>query len=1548
MFPSRSPVHISSGASTSSLPLPNPYGPNLSGSYVSLSGGYMSMSPPPSAPPTGPLPPAPKPSEKQAIKQTLELEDGEDELGEGNSTLLSTLDAFRRRLREEDEGESVESQSEEEGIRTSSGGWLGRLSSGDFNEAVVIKPEEGAKEVMCSAGERRPSDAGVGGEDGHSDGEVGIGLSLMSALDGDGDDDDDEAVPSASAHVASTSATIDGSNCASAPLTQYAPEAPSEPCSVKDQSENGQVQSSTSAQDKVDTEGIDGSHPEPEDEEDECEMAEDDEGGYWDDIYDDYRYSRYSLASKRFSVASRRMSVVSKGSAGSKTSGTSKSSRAPPMPVPPFSPDHPGFSAERPRASADRRSFERPSFGSDRPSQASERDGRPSLYSRPSFESASTTASAESSVLQSPSHPFTQSFDLSLSDDARSSSYSTQTLDRLSSQFPAVPTGVPVRVESRLRIVNDGHVELEEDMHREKEMEVAHESTGDETSPAMKEESEVKKSLVADDKNRYQVDKPTANSMVSPLLHTTFGSPHSSRVYTDTEGSEHGHRSWSLYRSKSPRSSRHDEDNDLPAGALKSPFESQGAPVEDGGLGSVLNKAGGEGSCALPSATLSENVSGAEIGMKVNVVNDNDADLASTGGDDSFVTSSADTSQTATAPPSTSSTPKPDEQQSSHHLRPPNRVHPFSRTSIFLPHPNAPKSAGHQGLGPMYARPIQAQHYSATPGGPGSVLSPSLPPNSSAFAAPVLHHLRSAFLVHSPGSGMPARRPPMTIFARCQPELSESIGPVPIVFSLEPLPPLTPSPTGPPRYGQNSASPLSPTRSATLPPPAPKSPIAANVSEPSGAGVSIGNAGETSANVSSPTEMQLRLPKRSATTSVFPSEPARDTIRPAVMTAAAVTAPTLPIPRAGFVPQVGGDVRPRSRSFSEFGAKVTEPVLPEKSREEPGPGPRLRQYSALPRSFTSRPIPPPLNLPSNTVNQDVLALSSSNATHSPHSASFKPIASPISPSPTAPARQAIPHPLASSGSVPVSTASTSPAFVPSPTQEKDSQAPTGRTSALSSYPRNVTSPRSWIQTHGGSLDVPQQDSVDSCPPCQSSDSDDPAPVVQSLPIPDNIRGTQQSPIAHEIPLRNKLSLPVLRGKTTTRQRLDDAISITSSHGGLGGSTENETVQVQDMDFELVKPSIPHITGRTSQDSTLASHDPHIDPVSPSPLGDTASIHSSAPRSPLVVNEQTSDNALDAQAAADAHRQREVRWMALLPTVPPSQARKNKKVRRLLQDGVPSSLRYLIWCHLTDSKARAIPGVYAKLSKRPRVPAFAEIERDTTKCFPDQPQLHSAQGPVVSVLQAYLSMVPDIQYSSALTSIAGHLLQLAPEEDAFWIFASMMDAHLRPYFSSSTIQMEVDAALFSKAIETNDSVLSKKLYVTLQIGPVDVIRPWFSNLFVGTLPIDHLHRIWDMFLYEGVTLLFRIGLAIVHCVRHLLLQATSEEIALAHLIHPPVACLPSSPEDLLTLSFNMKLKDDVRKQRVKMEAQVKRQTQARALPANGISSRQTTSISLPRP
>ena len=78
-------------------------------------------------------------------------------------------------------------------------------------------------------------------------------------------------------------------------------------------------------------------------------------------------------------------------------------------------------------------------------------------------------------------------------------------------------------------------------------------------------------------------------------------------------------------------------------------------------------------------------------------------------------------------------------------------------------------------------------------------------------------------------------------------------------------------------------------------------------------------------------------------------------------------------------------------------------------------------------------------------------------------------------------------------------------------------------------------------------------------------------------------------------------------------------------------------------------------------------------------------------------------------------------------------------------------------------------------------------------------------------------------------------------------------------------MEVDATLFGKAVESNDAILAKKVFVDMDIPPASLCRPWyvsadvtvaflmsvrFSALFLEALPLEHSQRVWDIFLFEG--------------------------------------------------------------------------------------------------
>lgn len=283
-----------------------------------------------------------------------------------------------------------------------------------------------------------------------------------------------------------------------------------------------------------------------------------------------------------------------------------------------------------------------------------------------------------------------------------------------------------------------------------------------------------------------------------------------------------------------------------------------------------------------------------------------------------------------------------------------------------------------------------------------------------------------------------------------------------------------------------------------------------------------------------------------------------------------------------------------------------------------------------------------------------------------------------------------------------------------------------------------------------------------------------------------------STIGRQSSLRSKLSLPNLRRKQS-RADEDSLVSPTSptasSHGlssGLGSGLgmgmfsgamhDPEMLQVKDMEFELVRPNLVHHfsqAARTSEDSNVlgrdgASLDMRHDGASfdmrheflraESPAMSVSSGMDGAWVPQAQAQGSTSSSspstlappppASAGESSIEAHRARELKWMALMAASPAAQARKSKKVRRLLVEGVPSSVRYLVWTYIADGKARAVPGVYTALCARGRVGASGRIAEDVRAAFAGgvEEHLQGTRGGVMSVLSAYLNMVPDVQYA----------------------------------------------------------------------------------------------------------------------------------------------------------------------------------------------------------
>lgn len=173
--------------------------------------------------------------------------------------------------------------------------------------------------------------------------------------------------------------------------------------------------------------------------------------------------------------------------------------------------------------------------------------------------------------------------------------------------------------------------------------------------------------------------------------------------------------------------------------------------------------------------------------------------------------------------------------------------------------------------------------------------------------------------------------------------------------------------------------------------------------------------------------------------------------------------------------------------------------------------------------------------------------------------------------------------------------------------------------------------------------------------------------------------------------------------------------------------EQDTVQVQDTDFELIKPTFPISPFAGSFESLPSPGRADTFLRADSPALDVLGLESPPPQHP--------------KESVEAHRQRELRWVSAMASIPPSQARKSKKVRKMVLDFVPASVRYQVWATLAD-RGKRLDGLYQKLMQREKVAAWRE--HDVQSAFAGLPQ--ATDGSLAKLFQAYLTMVPDIRYS----------------------------------------------------------------------------------------------------------------------------------------------------------------------------------------------------------
>ncbi|KAK5680292.1 hypothetical protein LTS10_007219 [Elasticomyces elasticus] len=255
--------------------------------------------------------------------------------------------------------------------------------------------------------------------------------------------------------------------------------------------------------------------------------------------------------------------------------------------------------------------------------------------------------------------------------------------------------------------------------------------------------------------------------------------------------------------------------------------------------------------------------------------------------------------------------------------------------------------------------------------------------------------------------------------------------------------------------------------------------------------------------------------------------------------------------------------------------------------------------------------------------------------------------------------------------------------------------------------------------------------------------------------------------------------------------------------------------------------------------------------------------------------------------------------------------KSDKIKRYVRKGIPAALRGAAWFWYAGGPSRMAkePGLYWDLIERVEKGELSDndrehIERDLNRTFPDNirfkpdvttmSDVQAGAGggkkkrksapepemPIVRslrrVLQTFAVHNPGIGYCQSLNFIAGLLLIFLDEDEekVFILLEIVTSLHLPGTHGITLEGANIDIAVLMSCIKDSLPAVWDKLddkggipagdpsASALRLPTVSLATTaWFMSLFVGTLPIESVLRVWDCLFFEGSKTLFRIALAI---------------------------------------------------------------------------------------
>ncbi|EPQ03053.1 TBC1 domain family member 8, partial [Myotis brandtii] len=211
--------------------------------------------------------------------------------------------------------------------------------------------------------------------------------------------------------------------------------------------------------------------------------------------------------------------------------------------------------------------------------------------------------------------------------------------------------------------------------------------------------------------------------------------------------------------------------------------------------------------------------------------------------------------------------------------------------------------------------------------------------------------------------------------------------------------------------------------------------------------------------------------------------------------------------------------------------------------------------------------------------------------------------------------------------------------------------------------------------------------------------------------------------------------------------------------------------------------------------------------------------------------------------------------------------RTEKIRKLVAMGLPECLRGRLWLLFSDAitDLASNPGYYGRLVEESLgncCLATEEIERDLHRSLPEHPAFQTETGIAAlrRVLTAYAHRNPRIGYCQSMNILASVLLLYATEEDAFWLLVAVCERMLPDYFNRRVLGAQVDQSVFEELIQEQLPELADRLQDPSALASLSL--SWFLTLFLSIMPLESAVHVVDCFFYDGIKVVFQLGLAVL--------------------------------------------------------------------------------------